>query len=105
MDKDYLDELIEENKASDPEFAEKWKEVEAEFRLLELRKKSGLTQEQVAARLGVARPRIAEIERHPFSVSFGRLLKYMNAIGADVKIIAPGKEPRKRDRAGERKAG
>ena len=105
MEKDYLDELIEGNKSSDPSFAEKWREVEAEFKLLELRKKSGLTQEQVARRLGVARPRIAEIERHPFSVSFGRLLKYMNAIGADVQIVGPGSERPKRDRAGVRKAG
>lgn len=105
MEKDYLDELIERNKASDPSFAENWKEVEAEFKLLELRKKSGLTQEQVAARLGVARPRIAEIERHPFSVSFGRLLRYMNAIGADVQIIAPGKASAISRRAGVRKAG
>jgi|SRR5579862_1093496 len=104
MKKDYLDELIDANKAADPAFAEKWKEVEAEFRLLELRKKSGLTQEQVAAKLGVARPRIAEIERHPFSVSFGRLLKYMNAIGADVQIVEPGRKAPRQDRARARKA-
>lgn len=104
MENDYLDELIESNKASDPSFAEKWKEVEAEFKLLDLRKKSGLTQEQVAAKLGVARPRIAEIERHPFSVSFGRLLKYMNAIGADVQIVGACAKPPTRDRNSVRRA-
>ena len=95
MEKDYLDHLIELSKEEDPRFAEAWKEVETEIRLADIRKAAHLTQEQVAKRLGVARPRIAEIERHPYSVSLGKLRDYLHVLGADIRIVFPDKDAQK----------
>ena len=84
--KDYLDELIEEN-CKDPKFAAKWKEAEARISIAVLRKAANLTQEEVARRMGVARPRVAELESRPLSVSFGRMIAYAEALGVPIESI------------------
>ncbi len=84
---DYLDELIEEHKKN-PEFARAWSAVEIMHELLAARVKAGLSQEQVAARMGIARPRVAELEKKPGSASFERVLSYAAAVGANV-IVDP----------------
>jgi transcriptional regulator with XRE-family HTH domain len=84
---DYLDELVNEN-CKNPQFAAKWTEVEARVALALLRKEANLTQEEVAQRMGVARPRVAELENRPLSVSFGRILAYANALGISIEKIA-----------------
>lgn len=85
--KDYLDELIEKS-SEDPRFAAKWTEAEARISLALLRKEANLTQEEVAKRMGVARPRVAELESRPLSVSFGRMIAYSNALGVPIERIA-----------------
>lgn len=85
--KDYLDELIEKS-GDDPKFAAKWKEAEARIAISAFRKEANLTQEEVARRMGVARPRVAELESRPLSVSFGRMLAYADALGIPVERIA-----------------
>ena len=84
--KDYLDELIEEG-CKDPEFARKWEAEEARISIALLRKEANLTQEEVARRMGVARPRVAELESRPLSVSFGRMIAYANALGVPIEKI------------------
>lgn len=49
-----------------------------------LRKRRGLTQAQVAARLGVRQARYAAIEAHPENVSTGQLLDVLAALGVDI---------------------
>jgi transcriptional regulator with XRE-family HTH domain len=83
---DYLDELIERSKV-EPDFASKWSEAEVRIALAGLRKAANLTQEEVARRMGVARPRVAELESRPLSVSFGRMLAYARALGVPVERI------------------
>ena len=73
IEKDYLDELIESNLERDPRFAAERPSVEAALSLAALRHKAGLTQQEAADRMGVARPRGAEIERDPGRVSFARV--------------------------------
>ncbi len=90
--KDYLDELIETSKA-EPGFAARWKEADARIALAAIRKEANLTQDEVARRMGVARPRVAELESRPLSVSFGRMLAYANALGVPVERIAKHMEP------------
>ena len=85
--KDYLDQLVDESNA-DAEFREKWKLAEARIALAAIRKEANLTQEEVARRMGVARPRVAELERNPLSVSFGRMLAYARALDVPVEKIA-----------------
>lgn len=85
MERDYLDEAIEES-CKDPEFAAMWAEEELRIELAVMRQKAGLTQKQVAEKLGLPQPRIAEIERNPGRVSLSRLQKYMAAIGGKVSL-------------------
>lgn len=84
--KDHLDELIEES-CKEPGFVAIWMESEASLALARLRKENNLTQQQVADRMGVARPRVAEIERHPLRVSMGRMLNYAAAIGVTLATV------------------
>lgn len=85
---DWLDSVIQERIASDPEFARLWPESEAGLRLVAMRKDAGLTQAEVAERMGVSQPRVAEIERRPNRVSFGRMQKYLAAVGRRVEFVA-----------------
>ena len=85
--KDYLDELIEES-CKDPSFARKWMAAETRIALVVLRKEANLTQAEVAKRMGVARPRVSELESKPLSVSFGRMLAYAGALGVLIETIA-----------------
>lgn len=52
-----------------------------------LRKRRGLTQAQVGARLGVSQARIAEIEAEPGLVSFEQLMQLLSALGVTVSLI------------------
>ena len=92
--KDYLDDLIEAEIARNPRFASEWPAVEAALELAALRQKMGLTQKEVAERMGVARPRVAEIEKNPGRVSYARIVRYAAALGARLAIIPePESEP------------
>ncbi len=85
---DYLDDLIEMNVSADPEFRAAWKEAEVRINLAMLRKRANMTQEDVAKKMGVSRPRVAELERRPLSVSFRRMLAYAEALGVPIEQIA-----------------
>lgn len=85
-EKDWLDEMIEEQIKEDPDFAIEWAKAEQRLHLAKLRKDSGKTQAQIAEIMGVTQPRVAEIERHPDRVSFARIQKYMQAIGGTVEL-------------------
>jgi HTH-type transcriptional regulator/antitoxin HipB len=51
-----------------------------------LRKRRGLTQTQLATRLGIKQARYAFIESHPETVSAGQLLDVFAALGVDVLL-------------------
>ncbi|MDO8944344.1 MAG: helix-turn-helix transcriptional regulator, partial [Desulfobacterales bacterium] len=58
-----------------------------------LRKVRGLSQADLALRLGVTQSRIAAIERNPAVVSAGQLLDLLKALGVDLVLrdtSAPG---------------
>jgi HTH-type transcriptional regulator / antitoxin HipB len=54
--------------------------------LKSLRKTRRLTQTQLAKRLGVGQPRLAEIEKHPEAVSTAQLLDLLAALGVEVLL-------------------
>lgn len=54
-----------------------------------IRRKSGLTQSDIAKELRLPQPRIAEIERNPASVSFGRMSQYLEALRKLARIEEP----------------
>ncbi|MBH9738019.1 helix-turn-helix domain-containing protein, partial [Burkholderia cepacia] len=49
--------------------------------LVGFRKAAGLTQAQLAARLGVTQQSYAQLEANPSAVSIERLFKVLNALG------------------------
>jgi HTH-type transcriptional regulator / antitoxin HipB len=54
--------------------------------LKSLRKTRKLTQAQLARRLGVGQPRLADIEKHPETVSTAQLLDLFAALGVEVLL-------------------
>ncbi|MCP4660293.1 MAG: helix-turn-helix transcriptional regulator [bacterium] len=87
------DEMIAEWK-QDPEFRKEYDALEEEFtlfdELLKARKRAGLTQEEVASRMGTQAPAVARLEagggskRH--SPSIATLRKYAEAVGSRLEI-------------------
>jgi HTH-type transcriptional regulator / antitoxin HipB len=66
--------------------------------LKSLRKTRGLTQAQVARRLGIGQSRLADIERHPETVSSAQLLDLLAALGVEVLLRLKPTPPRVEDR-------
>lgn len=54
--------------------------------LKSLRKTRGLTQAQLAKRLGIRQSRLADIENHPETVSSAQLLNLFAALGVEVLL-------------------
>lgn len=58
-------------------------------RLAELRARQQMTQEQLAARMGVSQPRVSAIERGEVSaVETETIRKYVAALGGKLEIVA-----------------
>ena len=57
------------------------------WRLAEMRKRRGLTQEQVATRMGISVARVSQIERGDVSTQ-DVLNRYVAALGGTLKLIA-----------------
>lgn len=83
-----------ERELSDPEFRRAWESIQDEFSaldaLLSARRAAGLTQEQVAALMGVSQPNLARIESalgsRKHSPSLETLRKYARACGKRLEI-------------------
>ncbi len=59
-----------------------------------LRKRRGLTQVQLASRLGIKQARYAFIESHPETVSAAQLLDAFAALGVDILLrVRPDAKP------------
>ena len=73
----------------DPEYRCEYEALEEEFALIaaliDARSKAGLTQAQVAERMGVKQPVVARIEGGS-NVSFNTLKRYAHATGCKVKV-------------------
>jgi HTH-type transcriptional regulator/antitoxin HipB len=63
--------------------------------LKSLRKTRGLTQAQLAKRLGIRQSRLADIENHPETVSSAQVLDLLAALGVEVLLrLKPSNESR-----------
>lgn len=87
-----------EQDLADPAFRAAWESIADEFAaldgLLEARRRAGLTQEQVAERMGVKQSALARIESsltsRKHSPSLATLRKYAAAVGCRIEIkLAP----------------
>jgi HTH-type transcriptional regulator/antitoxin HipB len=105
-----LERLIEELKAEDPAFAEGFERGYDAFRLggmLQMaREDAGMTQQQVAERLGTHKSAISRIENHAGDLRLSTLQRYAEAVGRRLilelgepeeaaKPVAPVRKPRK----------
>lgn len=61
--------------------------------LLGLRKAAGLTQTQLAARLGVSQQSYARLEANPAAASVERLYRALRALDAELALSSPGSPP------------
>lgn len=85
-----LQDYIKERKERDLDFAEGFDEGYDEFKigiiLREERKKSGLTQEELAKRLKTTKSAISRIENHAEDIKLSTLERVAKALGKRVKI-------------------
>ncbi len=85
-----LQRYIEQRSQRDPEFAEGFESGYADFKigvmLRQAREKAGLTQEQVANRLGTKKSAISRIENHAEDIRLSTLRAYAKAVGAELQI-------------------
>jgi HTH-type transcriptional regulator/antitoxin HipB len=61
--------------------------------LLGLRKAAGLTQAQLAARLGVSQQSYARLEANPAAASVERLYRALRALDAELALSSPSSPP------------
>lgn len=82
--------LHERRMREDSEYRREYDALEEEFALiaamLDARQKAGLTQAQVAERMGVKQPVVAKIEGGKSNVSFDTLKRYAHATGCKIKV-------------------
>ena len=87
---DDLDRWIEKRKKESKEFAEGFNEGYENFKigvLLKLsREQAGLTQEEVARRLGTKKSAISRIENHAEDIRLSTLHKYAKALGKQISL-------------------
>lgn len=57
------------------------------------RKESGLTQSEVALRLGVTQQTYSALERNADTVGAARLLKLLNILGVEWALVKPSPKP------------
>lgn len=92
-----LQDVIAKLKAEDPEFAESYERGYQAFRLgvmLQLaREDAGMTQEQVAQRLGTKKSAISRLENNAGDLRLSTLQRYAEAVGKELvlELRDPGK--------------
>ncbi|AXS82894.1 MULTISPECIES: helix-turn-helix domain-containing protein [Marinobacter] len=85
-------EQFKQKALKDPEVRQEYDALEEEFSLIDqlisMRTKAGLTQEDVAKKLGTNKSNISRLERGRSNPSWGTLSKYAAACGFRVKLEA-----------------
>lgn len=61
--------------------------IDETMTLADLRKRSGLSQAQIAERMGVSRPQVSRIEAMYPELMFPTLRRYMDAIEMDIRYV------------------
>jgi DNA-binding XRE family transcriptional regulator len=86
----YVKRLIKEGCERSEEFRHAYEEeaqaIAAMGSLVELRKARGMSQNDVAAKLGVSQPRVAEIERGLSGMQVMTLFRYASVVGATIEV-------------------
>lgn len=95
-ERDFLDEIVEESTARNPEFPQLVDAAERVRRvtrmLAEARERRGLTQAEVARRMGTSQPAIARLERGEADPRLSTVERYAQVVG--IQFEPQGLEPR-----------
>lgn len=67
-------------------YEEETKVLSIGLELANQRKRKGLTQAEVARKIGTSAPQLSRTERRPENVNMRTLLRYAEAIGMDLEI-------------------
>ncbi|MFN0278800.1 MAG: helix-turn-helix domain-containing protein [Pyrinomonadaceae bacterium] len=81
-----LKKYIEKRKKIDPEFAEGYENFKIGVLLQISREQTGMTQEEVARKLGTKKSAISRIENHAEDIRLSTLHKYAKALGKKVSV-------------------
>jgi len=85
-----LDRYIKKRKKADPEFAKGFDEGYRDFKigiiLRKAREDAGLTQEQLASRVGTRKTAISRIENHAEDIKLSTIQKVAKALGKSLEI-------------------
>jgi len=87
--RDFLEVLGDDLEAADPTYALDRQKERAVSELIELRASLGLSQRQVAERMGLPSQRVTEIESRPWRATWERIHAYARALGADFTLTLP----------------
>lgn len=73
-------------------YEEETKVLNIGLQLANQRKLKGLTQAQVAKKIGTSTPQLSRTERRPENVNMRTLMRYAEAVGMDldIKLVARG---------------
>jgi DNA-binding XRE family transcriptional regulator len=85
-----LDRYIKSRKKTDPEFATGFDEGYRDFKigviLRQAREEAGLTQEELADRVGTQKTAISRIENHAEDIKLSTIQKVAKALGKNLEI-------------------
>lgn len=80
-----------EKELKDPEFKREYDALEDEFKaieaLIDARTAAGLTQAQLAQKMGIKQSAVAHIESDVLNVRYKTLLSYLKACGKSITIV------------------
>jgi len=88
-EKDFLEILGDDLEAVDPTYRQDRQKERAVSELITLRMSLGLSQRQVAERMGLPQQRVTEIEGRPWRATWERIHAYARAMGADFTLKLP----------------
>jgi DNA-binding XRE family transcriptional regulator len=73
-------------------YEEETKALSIGLQLANQRKRIGLTQAEVAKKIGTSTPQLSRTERRPENVNMRTLMRYAEAVGMelDIKLVARG---------------
>lgn len=94
--KSFINQYIEDRSEHDPVFKAAILEHDLSDRIKERRKQLGLTQADVAARMGIPRERVVTIENKPLSVRAERLAHLGVVLGFELIAIPKSRANQKR---------
>jgi HTH-type transcriptional regulator/antitoxin HipB len=85
-----LDRYIKRRKKTDPDFASGFDEGYRDFKigviLMQAREEAGLTQEELADRVGTQKTAISRIENHAEDIKLSTIQKVAKALGKNLEI-------------------